>query len=108
MVRVSLSDALPLVTSRFTVTLPEACGTPRFSVAFAAMGLVMLYSPGFSESTVQLYARLLPVEPLPLSWIEPDPVNVVTFGLSAMLAVTVGGLPENCASMQPWNRSKVH
>ena len=26
-VRVSVSEAFPLVTSRFTVTLPEACGT---------------------------------------------------------------------------------
>ena len=34
---------------------------------------------------------MLPTELLPLSAIEPEPVNVVTFGFSAMLAVTVGG-----------------
>ena len=41
-VRVSVSDELPLVTSRLTVTLPDACGAPRFSVACAVVGLVML------------------------------------------------------------------
>src|SRR5688572_6988908 len=39
MTRDSVSDELPLVTSRFTVMSLAACGTPRLSVAFAAIGL---------------------------------------------------------------------
>src|SRR5688572_7541379 len=67
-VRVSVSDELPLVTSRFTVTLLATVGEPRFSVALALVGFVMLYRPGFSESTVHEYERLLPEDPLPFSW----------------------------------------
>src|SRR5262249_11661491 len=106
--RVSVSDELPLVISSVTVTSCAAVGVFRFSVAMALVGLVMVYSAAFGADTLQRNARLLPVEPLPLSWIDAGPVNVVTFGFITMFAVMVGGgVPENCASMQPWKRSKV-
>jgi hypothetical protein len=92
-----------------TVTSCAAAGVLRFSVACALVGFVIEYSAAFGADTVHRYERLLPVELAPLSAIEPDPLNVVTFGVSAIAATTVGGLPpENTVSMQVWKRSYVH
>src|SRR4051812_10845719 len=66
--RDSLSDELPLVISRLTVTSCAAVGVFRLSVAMALIGFVMVYSAAFGAATLQVYERLLPVEPLPLSW----------------------------------------
>ena len=105
--RVALSDAVPLVTTSDTVTLPAACGLSRFRVATDWLALSIEYRSGFCESTLHAYVRFVPTELRPSSVSVPLPMNSVTFGTSAICASTVGPVPWKTASMQPWKRSNV-